>query len=57
MQCRCGEFYNYRSYDVLSNEDSKDLDLCHKCIAASTPKSYINSKEFQCDNLDIKVDN
>ena len=46
-QCVCGRHFTQTSYDLKN----KESDLCPKCRDASTPKSYINSIEWDCEDV------
>lgn len=43
MQCVCGQWFSVPVYKLKPKES---VELCPSCVAASTPQSYVNSREW-----------
>ncbi len=41
--CVCGQFFYVQSYRM---DPKESVELCPRCLQASQPKSYVNSKEW-----------
>ncbi len=50
-QCICGEYFSVTSFDPYS----QDNDICPKCKASSTPRSYISSYYSDCEGLTSSI--